>query len=143
MGQCTSTRVPPSVTEVTEGRSTVPYGSWSGMHERPAVARSPESRAFVDEVLAELRSARWQPRAWLTFLWRCTARSARQVGCHPRAALEVTVLHVALLPLARRSTARLAVSWALAITHLGLLGSEAHSIGAANALSLLRANLPT
>jgi phosphatidylglycerophosphate synthase len=113
------------------------------MLERPAVARPPESRAFVDQALADLRSCRWRPRAWRAFLWRCTVRSAQQARRHPRAALQVTTLHLVLLPLARRSVWRLTASWALAITHLGLLGPEAHSIGPANALSLLRANLPT
>ncbi len=113
------------------------------MVERPAIARPPESRAFVDQALADLRSSRWRPQAWRTFLWRCTVRSVQQARRRPRAALEVTILHLALLPLARRSAWRLAASWALAITHLGLLGPEAHSIGPANALSLLRANLPT
>ncbi len=41
-----------------------------------------------------------------------------------------------------RSRLRLAASWATAITHLGLLGPRRRSIGPANALSLLRANLP-
>lgn len=37
----------------------------------------------------------------------------------------------------------LAASWALAMTHLGLLGPQRRSIGLPNLLSLLRANLPT
>ena len=113
------------------------------MLERPAISRLVESRAFVDRVLTDLRSSHWRPRAWATFLWCCALRSAQQARRHPRAAFEVTIVHAALLPLERRSVWRLAASWALAITHLGLLGPETRSIGPANALSLLRANLPT
>jgi len=65
------------------------------------------------------------------FFWCCTLRSVQQARRHPRAALEVTILHLALLPLERRSVYRLAASWGLAITHLGLLGREAQSIGPA------------
>src|SRR5262249_56723305 len=36
----------------------------------------------------------------------------------------------------------LTASWSLAMTHLGLLGARAGSIGPANALTMLRANLP-
>ena len=113
------------------------------MRERPAVERSAESRAFVDQALADLCSDRRRPRAWLKFLWRCGVRSAEQVQAHPLAALEVTVLHLCMAPMGRRSRLGLAVSWAMALTHLGLLGPEAHSIGPANALSMLRANLPS
>ena len=113
------------------------------MRERPAVERSAESRAFVDRALADLRSDRWRPRAWVKFLWRCGVRSAEQARAHPRAALEVTVLHLCMTAIGRPSRLGLAASWAMALTHLGLLGPEARSIGLANALSMLRANLPS
>lgn len=116
------------------------------MRHRPAIDRPPESRAFVDQALAELRRSRWWPGGWAAFLRRCGTRSAEQARTRPLAVLEVTALHLALLALAGRSRvgARLplAVSWAMAITHLGLLGSPRRSIGPANALSLVRANLP-
>ena len=112
------------------------------MPQRPPVDRSPESRAFVDKALGDLRRSRWTPRAWAKFLWRCCVRSAEQARGHPLAALEVTVLHAGLGWLAWGGPG-LAASWGLAMTHLGLLGSERRSIGLPNLLSLLRANLPT
>jgi hypothetical protein len=111
------------------------------MRHRPAIDRPPESRAFVDQALAELRRSRWTPGAWAAFLGRCGARSAEQARLHPLAALEVTALHLTLLAVGSPRL-RLTGSWAMAITHLGLLGS-CRSIGPASALSLLRANLPT
>jgi len=112
------------------------------MQVRPAVKRSRDSRVFVNDALAELRASRWRPAAWATFLRRCGARSAEQARRHPRAAVEVTVVHLAMLPIARRSPVLLTASWSLAMTHLGLLGARAGSIGPASALSMLRANLP-
>jgi phosphatidylglycerophosphate synthase len=111
------------------------------MRHRPAIDRPPESRAFVDQALDQLRRSRWTPGAWAAFLRRCGARSAEQARLHPRAALEVTALHLALLPLGC-SLLRPAASWAMAITHVGLLGPGERSIGPATALTLLRANLP-
>ncbi len=129
------------------------------MRHRPDIDRPPESRAFVDQALAELRRSRWTPAAWAAFLWSCGARSAVQARAHRLAALEVTVLHLALLTLGGRSRPPheiavaecrfrgvgsrlgLATSWTLAITHLGLLGPARRSVGPATALSLLRANL--
>jgi hypothetical protein len=111
------------------------------MRHRPAIDRPPESRAFVDQALADLRRSRWTPAAWAAFLRRCGARSAEQALQRPLAVLEVSALHLALLAL-RCSRLRLTASWAMAITHLGLLGPRDRSIGPANALSLLRANLP-
>jgi hypothetical protein len=112
------------------------------MHERPAIERPPTSRAFVDQALAELRGRGWGPGAWAMFLRRCGERSAEQALSRALAVVEVTALHLALLSLGGRSRPRLAASWAMAITHLGLLGEHRRSIGPANALSLVRANLP-
>jgi hypothetical protein len=104
--------------------------------ERPA-----ESRAFLDEALGDLRRSWRLPAAWGVFLGRCGARSAQQVLAHPRAALEVSALHLPIVFLMPRSAPRVAASWGLAVTHLGLLGGE-RSIGPATVLSLVRGNLP-
>jgi phosphatidylglycerophosphate synthase len=112
------------------------------MLHRPAIERLPESRAFVDRALAELRGAYWRPGAWAVFLWRCGARSADQARRHPLAAVEVTALHLALIAPSGWSWLWLTASWTMAIAHLGLLGPERRSIGPANVLSLVRANLP-
>lgn len=112
------------------------------MRQRPPIERPADSRLFTDQALADLHAARWSPDAWARFLGRCCARSWEQVRVHPRAAIEISALHLALLPIARRSPVTLFGSWLIAITHLGLLGPEDGSIGAANVLSLLRANLP-
>jgi hypothetical protein len=112
------------------------------MRQRHAIDRPPGSRAFVDGALAELRRSRWRPAAWALFLRRCGVRSLRQAREHPLAALEVTALHLALLAARSGSRLRLGASWALAMTHLGLLGPDRRSIGPPSALSLLRANLP-
>ena len=111
------------------------------MRQRPVINRPPGSRAFVDGALAELRRSRWRPAAWARFLGRCWDRSLRQAREHPLAAVEVTALHLALLAAQRRSPLRSSVSWALAMTHLGLLGSR-RTLGPATALSLVRAHLP-
>jgi hypothetical protein len=117
------------------------YYTWGEMTFCPVEA---ESRAFTDAALAELRSSGWQPSGWLRFLVRVSARSAEQVASHPRAATEVTALHAAFLCVAphhRRARWWVGTSWAMAITHLGLLGAR-RSMGWPNAISLARANLP-
>jgi CDP-alcohol phosphatidyltransferase len=101
-----------------------------------------ESRAATNELLAQLRADRWRPRAWIRFLRRAGLRSLRQARSHPRALAEASALHAALLagcPGHRRWTI---TSWALTVTHLGLLGRR-RTLGPANAITLLRANLPT
>jgi len=56
--------------------------------------------------------------------------------------VEITALHAGILALARgRGRAWIAVSWALAATHLGLL-EERDRLSAADTLTLCRANLP-
>jgi hypothetical protein len=101
-----------------------------------------ESRAFTDTALAELRADHWGPDGWARFTARVMARSAQQVGDHPRAAAEVTALHAAFFAgAAGRGRVWIMTSWVMAITHLGLLGPR-HSIGWPNAVSLARANLP-
>jgi phosphatidylglycerophosphate synthase len=107
---------------------------------RAQVVRPAESRAFVDDILAELRASRWSARGWGRFLGRSLVRSAEQVWRHPRAAAELTVAHGALLAASRRPWA--AASWVLAITHLGLLAEGEDSLGWATRVTLVRANLP-
>lgn len=81
-------------------------------------------------------------RAWLHFLDRSTRRSLRQALQHKRAFAETTALHVVLGAVADpRRRGWVAVSWIMAITHLGLL-EERTSIGLPNTLTLIRANLP-
>lgn len=99
------------------------------MRQRPPIERPADSRLFTDRALADLRAARWSPDAWARFLGRCCVRSWEQLRAHPRAAIEITALHVALVPVARRSPLTLAGSWLMAVTHLGLLGPGDASIG--------------
>lgn len=100
------------------------------------------SRAATDTLLAGLHAARWRPAAWARFLILAAHRSAHQARAHPRAVTELTALHAAMaLRAGPRGYRWLAVSWALAASHLGLLGTR-RSLGMANALTLLRANLP-
>ena len=105
------------------------------------------SREFTDAALAELRAAGLRPAGWGRFLMRISRRSAGQVAARPRAVAEVTTLHAAASALAARSgsgargQAWVAASWALAVTHLGML-EDRHGLGVANVLTLARANLP-
>lgn len=104
---------------------------------------APRSRAFTDAVLADLAADCWRPRAWLRMLERVSRRSLEQIAARPRAAAEVTALHAACALATRSGKARAwtITSWALAITHLGMLEDQP-GLGAANTLTLLRANLP-
>jgi hypothetical protein len=104
----------------------------------------PDSRAFTNRALADLRADRWSPGGWVRFLVRVGHRSAQQVLLHPRAAAEVTLMHRVFLVLGsfqRRTRWWDGTSWAMTITHLGLLGPR-QSIGWPNVISLARANLP-
>jgi hypothetical protein len=110
--------------------------------QRPVHAAAAGSRAATDAMLSGLRAGRWRPSAWASFLAAATRRSFGQAVAHPRAAAEVTLLHVAIHAAAGRRDRRWATaSWTLAVVHLGMLG-ERRSIGLANAVTLLRANLP-
>jgi phosphatidylglycerophosphate synthase len=100
------------------------------------------SRAATDELLAGLRAGQWQPDAWARFLVSSARRSVQQAVRHPRALTEVTVLHAALaLSAGSRGRRWVAVSWAMAAAHLGML-EDRSSLGAASVVTLLRANLP-
>jgi hypothetical protein len=104
-----------------------------------------ESRQRTEELLAGLRAGRWRSAAWCLFACRATVISWQAAAARPRAAAEVIALHAGLLWAARNpgraSRAWTGLSWLLAITHLGLLGQR-RSLGAANAITLTRANLP-
>ena len=104
----------------------------------------PDSRAFTDAALADLRATGWSPGGWARFLARTGRRSAQQVAVHRRAAVEVTLVHGVFLLLGsfrRRTWWWVGSSWAMTMTHLGLLGRR-RSIGWPNVISLARANLP-
>jgi hypothetical protein len=98
-------------------------------------------------LLGELAAGRWRPAAWQRFLARSTLISAQAALARPSAAAELTGLHLVFWWASRRRTgsrasrAWVAASWALAVAHLGLLGQR-RSLGLANALTLVRANLP-
>jgi phosphatidylglycerophosphate synthase len=69
-------------------------------------------------------------------------RSVQQAARHPRALAEVTILHGLLaLPAGRPGRRWVAASWLMAASHLGLLETR-QSLGSANVITLLRANLP-
>ena len=100
------------------------------------------SRAATDELLAGVRAGRWKPSAWARFMALSARRSMQQARRHPRALAEATALHAVFAVLAgRRGRRWTAVSWALAISHLGLL-EDRPSLGLPSAVTLLRANLP-
>lgn len=110
---------------------------------RPTPAgTSQDSRAATNKLLAELHAGGWTARAWARFLCGAGRRSAQQALLHPRALAEVTLLHGILLSAAGHHRRQgIVVSWALAATHLGMLGSR-DTLGIPNLLTLLRANLP-
>ncbi|MDQ6784075.1 MAG: CDP-alcohol phosphatidyltransferase family protein [Actinomycetota bacterium] len=108
----------------------------------PLPAGAAESRAATDILLGGLRSRGWGPASWARFAGATSARSARQARQHPRAVIEITILHGALRALGGRGHSRwIASSWFMAVTHLGMLGPSP-TIGAANTVSIVRANLP-
>jgi hypothetical protein len=101
-----------------------------------------DSRARTDALLAELRAGGWRPAAWGRFVGHAARSSWSAAVARPWAAAEVTALHVLYLVAARRDgRAWVATSWALSITHLGLLGQR-RTLGCANRLTLTRANVP-
>jgi len=109
--------------------------------QRPPVDRPVGSREFVGGALRDLKDGGYRPLEWGRFLLRCVRRSMEQAAAHPRAAIEVLVLHAGLAA-SGGARLRVAASCLLAITHLGLLGEPNRSLGLANALSLVRATLP-
>ena len=113
------------------------HGRW--LANRDAIARSTESRQFVDDVLAELASRRFSVPAWARFFVRSLARSVDQGRIRPAAAMETTALHLLVSVVGSRRW--VLASWLLCITHMGLLG-ERSTLGWPNRLTLLRALLP-
>ena len=109
------------------------------MAGRGVIARSRESRQFVDDILAELAARHYAPTAWVRFMSRSIARSADEVRNHPTAAAELTAIHLAAAAAGSRRWAL--TSWLLCVTHLGLLGGSP-SLGWPNRLTVLRALLP-
>jgi len=107
---------------------------------RDPIARSAESRRFVDGILAELAAGRFGPAAWMTFLGRSLVRSVAQARKRPLAVTEVTALH--LLAGAAGSRRWALVSWFLCVTHVGMLGDRS-TLGWPNRLTLLRSLLPS
>jgi hypothetical protein len=89
---------------------------------RDLIARSADSRRFVDDILDGLKAGRFSPAAWATFFGGSLVRSVDQARMRPVAAIEVTALH--LLAGAARSWRWAFVSWFLCIAHLGLLGDR-------------------
>jgi phosphatidylglycerophosphate synthase len=106
------------------------------------IAGLDNSRAATNALLDVLRQGRWRPAACTRFLVLAGDRSARQAARHPRALAQTTCLHTVLFALAeRRGRSWVAASWALTVTHLGLLEGR-DRLTAADALTLCRANLP-
>lgn len=114
----------------------------SRQHPSTAGSIAPRSRAATNELLAQARVSGWSIGAWLRVLGAAAIRSADQARTRPRALLEVTVLHLAFAAIAGQHGWRwILLTWSLAATHLGLL-EDRKSLGLANTLTLMRANLP-
>lgn len=107
---------------------------------RPPLRAPGTSRAFVDEILAELAASHWSPRGWARFFGRSAVSSWRDAQAHPGAAAEATAAH--LLLAARRPGPWALTSWGMVVTHLGMLDDRRGGLGWPNRLSLVRANLP-
>jgi len=100
------------------------------------------SRAVTDRLLGDLRTRRWRPAGWARFAAEATVRSLAQAVAHPQALVEATALHGLFLLIGRPARWRwVATSWTLTVLHLGMLEDRSH-LGAANALTLVRGNLP-
>lgn len=106
---------------------------------RPPVERTAATAAFTADVLGGLASGRYTVAAWGRFWGRSWTRSVETARARPRAAAETHLLHAMLL--AATADPRIAISWVLTWTHLGLL-PEGRGLGLPNVLSLLRASLP-
>ena len=124
-----------------DGEAAFPDGP-AAVSVGDGVLDEPDSRAASNDLLSTLRATRYTPAAWSRFLARATRRSVRQALHHRRALLEATVLHAGLASLADpRHRTWVAGSWLLTISHLGMLENRG-TLGAANTLTLIRANLP-
>lgn len=108
-----------------------------------AAVLAPRSRSATNQLLVQARDSGWRIGAWLRVLRATGSRSTDQARTRPRALLEVTVLHLVFARLAGRQGWKwVLTTWTLAVTHLGLL-EDRKSLGLANTLTLMRANLPS
>jgi len=107
---------------------------------RAPITPPPGARRFADSALADLRASRWSVGGWGRFLAASLARSWEDAGRQRCALAEISAGHLAAA--ARRPGPWVLGSWAMAVTHLGLLGDTPRGLGWANRLTLLRANLP-
>lgn len=110
------------------------------MPTRPPIAPPADARRFVDSTLADLRASRWSAGGWGRFLATSLHRSWEDARHHRCSLLEVSAVQLAVA--ARRPGPWAAGSWAMAVTHLGLLGDAPRCLGWPNRLTLVRANLP-
>lgn len=132
-----STATLASVTVLHELRPTSATHA-DGMHGITAES----SRAASDRLLRSLRAGGWRPTAWARFLVAATRRSRDQAVSRRRALGQATVLHGVFLFGSGGARWRwVASSWILTVLHLGML-EDRSDLGAANALTLARANLP-
>ncbi|WP_442853296.1 CDP-alcohol phosphatidyltransferase family protein [Arthrobacter sp. H14] len=100
------------------------------------------SREATNDLLTQLRAGGWRADAWAKLLIMASQRSVDQARARPQALLEVTALHLILGGCAGGHGWKwVALTWSLAASHLGLL-EERKSLGPANIITLLRANLP-
>lgn len=100
------------------------------------------SRSATDGLLRGLRDEGWGIAAWSHFLGRSVLRSMRQALRHWPALAEASALHASLAYAAGPGRRRwVATSWLLTVTHLGML-EDRRTLGPANVLTLIRANLP-
>ena len=103
--------------------------------------RSATTREASDRLLAVLRDGRWMPAAWWRFAALATLRSLDAARAKPRAFGQAALIHLPFLVAGRGRRAWVLTSWAMAVTHLGMIG-ERDDLGVANTLTLIRANLP-
>lgn len=99
-----------------------------------------DSRLASNRLLRILAQGHGTPRAITVFVVAAYKRSLEQARLRPWALAEATALHAALW-LVARDRAWVLISWGATITHLGMLEKRRH-LGLANALTLVRANLP-
>jgi len=111
-----------------------------GVPTRAPITPPAGARRFVDSALAALRASGWSPGGWGRFLTASLEGSWEGVRRQRCAFAEVSAIH--LLVALRRPGPWALGSWAMAATHLGLLGDGPGRLGWANRLTLLRANLP-
>ncbi|MDQ0213097.1 CDP-alcohol phosphatidyltransferase family protein [Arthrobacter bambusae] len=128
----------------TPGQADPPCAAGRAPSSQPADRFCVEShsRSATEELLRGLRDEGWGLTAWSHFLGRSTLRSVRQAIHRAPALAEATVLHTGLAVAAHPRHRRwVAASWLLTVTHLGMLENR-RTLGPANVLTLIRANLP-